>query len=393
MKKIAIIVFHFGKMPWYLPYFLKSCDTNPTVDFLFITDLPVPDKSAPNIKYISFTLQDFNRLASQRLGFAFAAENAYKLCDLRPAFGTIFSRQLQAYDFWGYADTDVILGSIRSFFTDNLLETQDILWPKKKYPPGFFTLYRNTEAVNQLYTKVENYKEIFQSQLNYMFDECGGAYIELENGANILQTGFGFESIHHAMEREKHHIKSYQLQCVAEGIPGGMQWKNGVLLKDGKEILLYHLSDYKTNFIALRKRWKAIPDNYFIDRYNIRRSSFYSFLVHCWTERLNPLLIKMRYIFFVLLSMAKRQKTKDLVPGNYSYMSMKYTIALNDKQENCLKTDQGELPFLSVPFMPDYTFLPAYRMLLQKKEGKLRLLVPNGSTLAFSPSSQIPSMR
>jgi hypothetical protein len=392
MKKIAIIVFHFGKMPWYLPFFLKSCSSNSTVDFLFFTDLPVPENSTPNIKHIPFTLQGFNRLASERLGFPIAAEKAYKLCDFRPAFGVIFGKWLQNYDFWGYADTDIILGRIRVFFSDNLLETQDILWPKKNYPPGFFTLYRNTEPVNKLYTKARMYKEIFQSPLNYMFDECGGAYIELENGANILKLGFRYESIHHVMEKEKSRIKSYPMQCVAEGNTGGMQWENGVFLKEGKEILLYHLSDYKTNFLALQKKWKTIPDIYFIDSYNFRRSSFYSYFVRLLTERINPPLIKFRYIFFAVLSMARKQKSKDLLPGNYSFMTMKYTIALNDKKENYLKTDEGELPFLSVPFMPDYTFLPAYRMLLQKKDGKLRLLLPNGSTLVFSPDSQIPYM-
>ena len=37
-KKIAFVVPYYGKFPDYFPLWLKTCGTNPTIDFLLFTD-------------------------------------------------------------------------------------------------------------------------------------------------------------------------------------------------------------------------------------------------------------------------------------------------------------------------------------------------------------------
>ena len=41
----------------------------------------------------------------------------YKLCDLKPFFGRLFPEAVDGYDWWGYTDTDMLLGNLRSVLT------------------------------------------------------------------------------------------------------------------------------------------------------------------------------------------------------------------------------------------------------------------------------------
>ena len=111
-----------GKFPWYFPYFLHSCRYNPTVDFLILTDNNDPSFELPtNVKIIPYSLGQFKTDAAKALGFDVAVESYYKLCDFKPAYGTVFADYIKEYDFWGYCDVDVIFGNIRAFMTDELL--------------------------------------------------------------------------------------------------------------------------------------------------------------------------------------------------------------------------------------------------------------------------------
>ena len=37
-KSIAILICWYGQYPWHVPYFIHSCNHNPTIDFIIITD-------------------------------------------------------------------------------------------------------------------------------------------------------------------------------------------------------------------------------------------------------------------------------------------------------------------------------------------------------------------
>ena len=38
MKKIILINCYFGNFPWYFSFFIKSCETNPSVNFIIFSD-------------------------------------------------------------------------------------------------------------------------------------------------------------------------------------------------------------------------------------------------------------------------------------------------------------------------------------------------------------------
>ena len=102
-----------GKYPWYFPYFLHSCRYNPTVDFLIFTDNYDPNLEIPsNVKMIPYSIDLFKADAAKTLGFEVAVSSGYKLCDFKPAYGTIFSDCIKDYDFWGYCDMDMIFGNV-----------------------------------------------------------------------------------------------------------------------------------------------------------------------------------------------------------------------------------------------------------------------------------------
>lgn len=169
---ILVIIPFFGGWPEWLDYFLKACAHNTSIQWLLIGDGEKPEQLPDNIRFENINLNHFNLLASNKLNLQIEIENPYKICDLRPAFGIIFSDYIDENDFWGYADLDVIFGNISSFISDDLLNNHDVISVRKNYMAGHFAVYRNTPPINTLYSKSDRYRQIFQdSTHHYAFDE------------------------------------------------------------------------------------------------------------------------------------------------------------------------------------------------------------------------------
>ena len=98
-------------------------------------------------------------------------EKPYKLCDYKPAYGEALQSLLSEYDFWGYCDCDLILGDLRKFLTEDILQTNDKLFTR-----GHMTLFRNTPEVNAFYRTqtVKPLREVYTSGRSFSFDEWAG---------------------------------------------------------------------------------------------------------------------------------------------------------------------------------------------------------------------------
>lgn len=169
--KIGMIVCWIGKLPDYFKIWEFSCSKNSDYDFLIFTDNP-QNSIYKNIKFIKFSLDDFNSLASKKLNMQINVKKPYKLCDFRPAYGLIFEDYLQKYDFWGHCDIDQIFGKINDFINFNMLNSYD-----KINRNGHFVLYKNNKKMNNIFKEkgsLFNYKEIFYSNENFAFDEYTG---------------------------------------------------------------------------------------------------------------------------------------------------------------------------------------------------------------------------
>src|SRR5690625_2795809 len=132
-KDIVIIICYFGKFPWYFLYFLHSCKYNMDIDFVIITDNNVKYESSPNVRIVKRTLSEIKKVASRKLGFKVEIDFPYKLCDFKPVYGLIFSELIKGYDFWGYSDVDIILGDIRAFINNEILNNYDYISLRHDY--------------------------------------------------------------------------------------------------------------------------------------------------------------------------------------------------------------------------------------------------------------------
>jgi len=171
MYSIGFIMPYFGEFPTWFKFFLKSCEYNPTVNWVFYTDCEIPESYPSNVSFNKASLTDFNALATSKLGFEINLTFAYKICDLRPAFGLIFEEYLNGYDFWGFGDLDLIYGNIRKYCTEEVLSANDILSSRRPFLAGHFTLYKNNDKINNLYSKTAWYQYIFQHPAHKKFDE------------------------------------------------------------------------------------------------------------------------------------------------------------------------------------------------------------------------------
>ncbi len=312
MKSICIIVFYFGKYPWYHNYFIDSCKRNQSIDFLFFTDNVSSEIQDENIKFIPFSINSFNLLASEKLGFNVNVLNGLKICDFRPSFGIIFNDFIINYEYWGYSDTDIIYGNLRSFLDEDIL-TYDYISVRDDYPSGYFSIFKNESRINLLYTLSKDYKELFLREENTLFEECGGAYSEVCNGINILDSSCKYETFHHVLEKNKENLKILLELFSIEGNLGGIKVMNEKLVFMKKfEIMMYHLTSYKTNLYSVAPS-KLLKPVFYIHRYNFKKSKYNPSIVFNYFSKI--------YLFHISKYMALSLKENLILNGDYMYMN------------------------------------------------------------------------
>ena len=274
--RIAIIICYFGKMPWYFKYFSKSCEYNPSVDFLLFTDNDITESIPPNIIVIRKTLADIANLASQKLTFPVSLTNPYKLNDFKPAYGFLFSEYLKQYHFWGQGDLDLVFGNIRSFITEEVLTEHDIISAKKEHIAGFFTLFKNTEVVNLLFMESKDFETVFRSSRFYCFDECNWQSNALIMGKSIFQVPAEIQCITYVVKRMHlcGKVKARFETIAREGVAGNVSWNRGELFYgDSQPYMLYHFVHFKELDYFFVPKFKEIPDRFFIRSFFVTKYS------------------------------------------------------------------------------------------------------------------------
>lgn len=191
MHSILFICPYFGKLPEsQFPLWLQSCQYNPTINWLVVTDDRTEYHYPSNVKVEYTTWDMFRQRVQSNFDFPIALNKPYKLCDYKPAYGDIFKEEVIGYDFWGHTDTsDTIYGDLRHFLTEEKLKDAE-----KVCLLGHFSLYRNTPKRNRRYTLPNKsgikYEEIFTTDKSRAFDEfCSNSInrIYREYGFNIVE--------------------------------------------------------------------------------------------------------------------------------------------------------------------------------------------------------------
>jgi hypothetical protein len=224
------------------------------------------------------SLHEMQDLASQKLDLkAKIMGTPYKLCDFRPAYGLIFSDFIKKYDFWGFGDIDIIYGNIRDFINAGLLSSYDYIGVRSDWVTGFFSLFRNTETMNTLFTKSKDYVKVFSEPDYHRFDECPlNVYDSLYHGISIYNFRWDIESITYVVKKcnDNKEVKAcFEFLNTMEATPGKMVWNNGTLIYDNRvEVLFYHLIDFKKYSKGYNIVYENIPNIYYIDTNRIKYS-------------------------------------------------------------------------------------------------------------------------
>lgn len=244
--KIKIITVFFGRVPEYFDAFLSSCGWNDEFHFLLIHDTDIPYDIPENVQNIKLSFDEFIKLVNTKLKINIKTLRPYKICDLKPCFGTIFEDYLAEYDFWGCCDTDLVFGNLSKYITDKVLDRYD-----KLLTYGHLFLIRNNETCNRTYlinTKgSNNFQDVISVDQNCIFDEergitekfvetgkrvyikriCGNGY--MNNGRFTIVTGKMHKIIqsqcpYYTLDEKKNY--RYQAFCVDKGKIYKVYFKN-----------------------------------------------------------------------------------------------------------------------------------------------------------------------
>jgi hypothetical protein len=170
---IAILIPYFGKWPEWVDLFFDSIERNATIDFHFFTDCDITISCAENIFFHPISFDDYIVNAQQYISTHINIPNAYKICDLRPLLGLIHYGTIKSYDFYGWADIDLLFGDIRSFYTPDILDEYQVLSNHNDRISGHFTLFKNTLKNRKQYLKIYKWQEALQNPSFVGIDEHG----------------------------------------------------------------------------------------------------------------------------------------------------------------------------------------------------------------------------
>jgi len=186
-KKIVILIVYFGIWPEWITLYMESCRFNPSINWLLFTDAGEPHNKPENVKSVPMTLDDFNQLASRKLGISVRVSDPYKLCDFKSTFGVIFDDYLKGYDFWGHGDIDVIYGNLRRFLTPYVL-AHDVISFHRYRISGHLAFYGNSLSINQQFTQIEDWQNKLKSAKYEHLDEEKMFLIINKNRSYLTET-------------------------------------------------------------------------------------------------------------------------------------------------------------------------------------------------------------
>ncbi len=181
---ICLIVPYFGEFPNYIDLVFKSCEYNPSINWLIFSDCTNYSFLPDNVKIVKMSFGEFRDVVQAKFEFKLALNTPYKLCDFKPAYGYILSDYLSDYDFWGYCDLDLIFGDIRVFVSKEVLDKY-----KKIFTLGHLSIYKNVDEINKAFMLSDekiSYKRIFAKSKIFVFDE-------FDNGINKLLKDGGVD--------------------------------------------------------------------------------------------------------------------------------------------------------------------------------------------------------
>ena len=266
MNKIVFITIYYGDKPNYLNLFLDSASKNYNFDFVIFSEWNEIPNYGDNIKYIKLPFEEFNRLAISKGIIRNPIIHKYKLCDLKPAWFHLLDdiEFLKRYDFIGYVDIDMILGSLDHFINDEKLNNVDLWTISNVLISGAFTIYKNSEKMKLLYRKSDCWQQVFDHPNNLAFDEtlhmCDFKY--LNNVKLISFTDLVYNESRNGLRVLQENNIVYELYYKT------LRYKNGELRDlSGTEYISYHYVKVKKHLWWYFPKWKTLPKSFYLNKF------------------------------------------------------------------------------------------------------------------------------
>jgi hypothetical protein len=199
------------------------------------------------VKFISTAFADYVSNVSRRLKINFNPSGAYKICDIRPAFGDLYRDDIADYDYFGFGDLDVIYGNIRKFYNDEILSF-DLLSTHVGMISGHFVLFKNTEEMRRAYSHIPGWQGYLESPESTRFDEdiFSDLFVR-RNQASGVDAIFQKNAYFKEQYSTVFHPMIWH-DGMAEH-PDVWFWRNGSILNDrnvGREYLYLHLMNFQS---------------------------------------------------------------------------------------------------------------------------------------------------
>lgn len=277
MKKCCFINPYFGSFPNYFDLFLKTCAYNKSFNWLIITDCDYDGELPDNVKLEKMTFEFFCKKIQSKFDFKIALNTPYKLCDFKPAYGYIFEKEIEEYEYWGHCDLDILLGDLSKFLTDDLLAKYD-----KLFCLGHMVIYRNSYENNRIFMSnidgMEWYKESFANSQVTIFDETynndtniNEIFLRLNKkifqedlsiNFKVLPTNF-IKTTYNWKNKKFDEDAKESLYIWSDGKLFRYFLCNNTLIKE--EYLYIHLQERKMNFskeILNNSKFKIVPNSF-----------------------------------------------------------------------------------------------------------------------------------
>lgn len=115
LQPLVVMTVFFGPLPPWTPLTLHSMAANDRVRFVIVGDARPPDVLPPNVRFETIAYDAMQVRLSQLAGRRVAYDNTYKANDIKPVLPALYPEALRGFEWWGWADLDVVFGDLLKF--------------------------------------------------------------------------------------------------------------------------------------------------------------------------------------------------------------------------------------------------------------------------------------
>ena len=239
--RAALVNCHFGKLPSWLPYFIKSASTVKCADFYIMTDDNIDsynsfckDHGFDNVIFKAFSVEQLETIVSEKTSTIYKLPEVRKICDWKTAYNFLFTDTLITYKYWGHCDLDIIMGDLDSYLSP-LLGNFDIISGDRNRLCGPFNLYSN--HLGDVFKLHPSWQRIMLEMSHVAYDEIGlDSAVKMNKNISVC---YGVSNNRYMQNYGSPHLQP-PLRIPAT-------WRNGKLTidEDNRETMFIHMGHKK----------------------------------------------------------------------------------------------------------------------------------------------------